>query len=90
MPKFVEDLVEELLSKKDFYPEKSEKEQKAIAYAIAYKRLKSKKSKKRNSSTVSNIKTAQILNKYSIKLEHNNNFKESDALINLIQNLSDA
>ena len=37
MPKPVDDLVETLLSNPDFYPNKSEKEQKAIAFAIAWK-----------------------------------------------------
>jgi len=90
MPKFVEDLVEKLLSDKDFYPNKSEKEQKAIAYAIAYKKLKLKKSKKPK-KTVSNnlnqIKTAQILTGYSIKLENNNNYQESDELIKIVSDL---
>ena len=51
MPKFVDDLVEELLSDPEFYPEKSEKAQKATAFAIAWSQYnKSKKKKKKKAS----------------------------------------
>lgn len=87
MPKFVEDLVEKLLADKDFYPNKSEKEQKAIAYAIAYKQLKTKKSKNKKSNNLNHIKTAQALTSYSIKLENNSNYQESDELIKIVSDL---
>lgn len=87
MPKFVEDLVEKLLADKDFYPNKSEKEQKAIAYAIAYKKLKTKKSRRKNSSNINQIKTAQTLHGYLIKLENNNNHNESDEIVKIIYDM---
>ena len=43
MPKPVDDLVETLLKNPDFYPEKSEDEQKAIAFGIAWKQYNKKK-----------------------------------------------
>lgn len=45
MPQFVENLVEELVNSKDFYPEKNKDDRKSIAYGIAYKRLKQQKKK---------------------------------------------
>jgi hypothetical protein len=47
MPKPVDDMVNEMLADPDFYPEKSEKQQEAIAWATAwsqYKKMRKKKS----------------------------------------------
>jgi len=90
MPKFVEDLVSELLSKKDFYPEKSEKEQKAIAYAIAYKQLNKikGKSKGKKSASVESLRTAASLFTYAKKLEAANHHIYADALVEIMQDLS--
>jgi len=44
MPKRVHDLVDKLLRKKDFYPDKSEEEREDIAWGIAQKQLGDKKS----------------------------------------------
>lgn len=87
MPKFVEDLVSELLSQKDFYPEKSEKEQKAIAYAIAHKQLNKMKGKKSKAS-VDTLRTAASLFTYAKKLEAANHHIHADALVEIMQDLS--
>ena len=42
MPKQVDEIVDALLSDNNFYPEKSEKQQKAIAYAIAWSQYNKK------------------------------------------------
>ena len=60
MPKPVDDLVETLLSNPDFYPNKSEKEQKAIAFAIAWKQYNKSSKKKRKK------KSSEIINNNSI------------------------
>ncbi len=64
MPAQVDKLHDELIADPDFYPEKSEKEQEAIAWAIAYsqynKKKKKKKSKKK-ASVYQIIRVAQFL-----------------------------
>lgn len=45
MPKEVDDLVKELLSNPDFYPEKSKKAQEATAWAISWSQYNKKKKK---------------------------------------------
>jgi len=86
MPKVVHDLVEKLLADPDFYPEKSEKEQEAIAWAIAYsKHNKMKGRKKRKSKANSNVIDTMLA--YGKKLEANSNFYEADALIRIAVNL---
>lgn len=92
MPKPVDDLVETLLKNPDFYPEKSEKEQKSIAFAIAWKQYnnsKKKKSKKKSSVILNNIKIASSLISYSNKLNLNGHYKESDSLLRIAQLLSE-
>lgn len=86
MPKAVEELKDKLLSDPKFYEDKSPEEQKSIAWAIAYKQYNQKKKKtkkktkkKADSQSIKNV--FSILN-YSKKLESNNNFIESDALVN--------
>ena len=49
MPKQVDEIVEALLSDPDFYPEKSEKQQKAIAFAIAWSQHNKKHKRKKES-----------------------------------------
>lgn len=67
MPASVDKLHDKLILNPDFYPEKSEKEQEAIAWAIAYsqfnkKKKKSKtKSKKKSNSLNQIVKIAQFL-----------------------------
>ena len=86
MPKSVDDLVETLLSDPDFYPNKSEKEQKAIAFAIAWKQYNKsskKKRKKKSSEIINNIRIASNLISYSYKLDNNGNFATSDELFRI-------
>jgi hypothetical protein len=86
MPKPVDDLVETLLSNPDFYPNKSEKEQKAIAFAISWKQYNKsskKKRKKKSSEIINNIRIASNLISYSYKLDNNGNFAASDELFRI-------
>ena len=46
MPKPVDDMVNEMLADPDFYPEKTEKQQEAIAWATAWSQYKKKRKKK--------------------------------------------
>ena len=94
MPKPVDDLVETLLKNPDFYPEKSEDEQKAIAFGIAWKQYnktkkKKKKSKKKSSEILNNIKIASNLISYANKLDSNGHYQESDSLLRIAQLLSE-
>ena len=93
MPKPVDDLVETLLKNPDFYPEKSEDEQKAIAFGIAWKQYnnskKKKKSKKKSSEILNNIKIASNLISYANKLDSNGYYQESDSLLRIAQLLSE-
>ena len=92
MPKPVDDLVETLLKNPDFYPEKSVKEQKSIAFAIAWKQYNNsnkKKSKKKSSAILNNIKIASNLISYANKLNTNGHYKESDSLLRIAQLLSE-
>jgi cation transport regulator ChaB len=86
MPKPVDDLVETLLSNPDFYPNKSGKEQKAIAFAIAWKQYNKsskKKRKKKSSEIINNIRVASNLVSYSYKLDNNGNYDASDELLRI-------
>lgn len=86
MPKPVDDLVETLLSNPDFYPNKSGKEQKAIAFAIAWKQYNKsskKKRKKKSFEIINNIRIASNLISYSYKLDNNGNFAASDELFRI-------
>ena len=90
MPKPVDDLVETLLKNPDFYPEKSEDEQKAIAFGIAWKQYnKTKKKKKKSSEILNNIKIASNLISYANKLDSNGHYQESDSLLRIAQLLSE-
>ena len=90
MPKPVDDLVETLLSNPDFYPDKSEKEQKAIAFATAWKqynKLNKKKTKKKSSNIINNVRIASNLVSYSYKLDDNGNFDIADELLRIAYSL---
>jgi len=93
MPKPVDDLVETLLKNPDFYPDKSEKEQKAIAFAIAWKqynksKVKKKKTKK-SSDIFSNIKIASKLISCANSLDSNGHHAFSDSLLRIAKSLSE-
>jgi len=85
MPKVVHDFVDKLLADPDFYPEKSEKEQEAIAWAIAYSKHNEKKGKSRKKKA--NADVIDTIVSYGKKLEANSNFYEADALIRIAVNL---
>lgn len=79
MPKEVHDLVNKLLRKKDFYPEKSEEDRKSTAWAIATEQIKKKHHK--SSYVLEFIKCASILDELGF-------YKEADQVIKLAQNRS--
>lgn len=84
MPKKVDEIHDALISDPKFYPEKSEKEQEAIAWAIAnskYNKMKKKKKSKRKSNV-------ELLNKVITALEDLGNFKEAETLHNIFIKLS--
>jgi hypothetical protein len=83
MPKEVHKLVDKLLADPDFYPKKSQKEQEAIAWAIAYSKHNKKRKRKKASSDEFNIVESML--GYGRKLEANNKFAENDKLIQLAQ-----
>ena len=87
MPKVVHDLVDKLLADPDFYPKKSEKEQEAIAWAIAYSKQNKKKGKSRKNKA--NADSINTIVSYGKKLEANSSFHEADALIRIAVNLID-
>jgi hypothetical protein len=89
MPKPVDDLVQTLLEKPDFYPEKSENEQKAIAFAIAWKQYNKTKKKRKSSELMQNLKVANNLLSYCNKLDIDNKFAESDSLFYLAKILTE-
>lgn len=78
MPKPVDDLVKTLLEDPKFYPEKAEKEQKAIAYAIAWSNYKKNKKKKKRKK-----KSLSKLNKVIVALENVGLLKEAANLHNV-------
>lgn len=82
MPKAVEELKDKLLSDPKFYEDKSPEEQESIAWAIAYKQYNQKKKKTKKKADSQSIKNVFSILNYSKKLESNNNFIESDALVN--------
>ena len=69
MPAPVDKLHDELMSDPDFYPEKSDKEKDAIAWAISWskhnknKKKKKKKSKKTKAFNLQEYRTAQKADK---------------------------
>ena len=76
MPKEVHDLVNKLLRKKDFYPEKSEEDRKSTAWAIATDQIKKKHHK--SSYVLDFIKCASILDELGF-------YKEADEVMRLSQ-----
>ena len=83
MPKKVDEIHDALISDPSFYPEKSEKQQEALAWAIAWSKFKKKNKKK--SKRKSNV---ELLNKVITALEDSGNFKEADTLHSLFIKLS--
>ena len=69
MPKRVHDLVNKLLRKKDFYPDKSQEEREDIAWGIAQKQLGDKKSE----TVESLLKAAEYLDSVGF-------YKEADVI----------
>lgn len=81
MPKKVHDMVNKMLADPSFYPEKTEKQQEAIAWATAWSKFKKKKKKKADKK-YSKIRQAELmsLNKDIEILENNGYIKEAKVL----------
>jgi hypothetical protein len=82
MPKPVHDMVNKMLADPDFYPEKSEKQQKAIAWATAWSQYKKKK--KKSDNEYSSVRKAELL-----KLNDEINLLEKNGFIKSAQILDD-
>jgi len=93
MPKQVDEIVDALLSDNNFYPEKSEKQQKAIAYAIAWSQYNKKnKTKKKSLSSLDKIiiacenlglqKEADTLHQVFIKVAQSQDYPKIFKFIN--------
>ena len=86
MPKKVDEIHDALIEDPNFYPEKSEKEQESLAWAIAWSKYnKSNKKKKKKSKRKSFI---EKLNKVITALENNGYIKEADVLHNVFIKVS--
>ena len=86
MPKKVDEIHDALIEDPNFYPEKSEKEQESLAWAIAWSKYnKSNKKKKKKSKRKSFI---EKLNKVITALEDNGYIKEADVLHNVFIKVS--
>lgn len=83
MPKPVHDMVNKMLADPDFYPEKSEKQQKAIAWATAWSQYKKRK-KKKSDNEYSSVRQAEL-----IKLNEEINLLEKNGFIRAAQILDD-
>lgn len=86
MPKKVDEIHDALIEDPEFYPEKSEKEQEALAWAIAWSKYnKSNKKKKKKSKRKSSI---ELLNKVITALEDSGHIKEAETLHDVFIKLS--
>lgn len=85
MPKKVDEIHDALIEDPNFYPEKSEKEQEALAWAIAYSKYNKMKKKKKKSKRKSFIEN---LNKVIVALEDKGYIKEAESLHNVFIKLS--
>lgn len=82
MPKPVHDMVNEMLANPDFYPEKSEKQQKAVAWAIAWSQYK-KKRKKKSDYGFGNERLAELQQlDYEIDLLENHKLTKEASILN--------
>lgn len=91
MPKPVHDMVNKLLADPDFYPEKSEKQQKAIAWATAWSQYKKRKKKKSDNEYSATRKAELIkLNQEINLLEEHGFTKAAQILDNKFNELSNS
>ena len=83
MPKKVHDMVNEMLDNPDFYPEKSKKQQEAIAWATAWSNFKKKKRKKKSDYGFGNERLAELKQlDHEIKLLEDHGFNKSASILN--------
>lgn len=84
MPKPVHDMVNKMLADPNFYPEKSEKQQKAIAWATSWSQYNKKRKKKKSGIEYSAIRKAELVN-----LNNEINILEKNGYIKSAQILDD-
>jgi hypothetical protein len=82
MPKFVDDLANELKNDPKFYPEKDEKQREGIAWAVAWSQFKKKKKKSKRKSNL------ELLNKVITALEDKGFDKQAEVLQDMFIKLS--
>jgi hypothetical protein len=82
MPKPVHDMVNKMLANPDFYPEKSKKQQEAIAWATAWSKHK-KKRKKKSDYGFGNERLAELKQlDYEIRLLESKGLNKSAKILN--------
>jgi hypothetical protein len=82
MPKPVHDMVNKMLANPDFYPEKSKKQQEAIAWATAWSKHK-KKRKKKSDYGFGNERLAELKQlDYEIRLLESKGLSKSAKILN--------
>jgi hypothetical protein len=82
MPKPVHDMVNKMLDNPDFYPEKSKKQQEAIAWATAWSKHKNKR-KKKSDYGFGNERLAELKKlDYEIKLLESKGLNKSASILN--------
>lgn len=84
MPKPVHDMVNKMLANPDFYPEKSKKQQEAIAWATAWSQYKKRRKKKKSDNEYSSVRKAELIN-----LHNEINILEQNGFIRQAQILDD-
>ena len=83
MPKPVHDMVNKMLDNPDFYPEKSKKQQEAIAWATAWSKHKKKKRKKKSDYGFGNVRVAELKQlDYEIRLLESKGLNKSASILN--------
>lgn len=84
MPKPVHDMVNKMLADPQFYPEKSKKQQEAIAWATAWSKYKKRRKKKKSDNEYSSVRKAELIN-----LHNEINILEENGFIRQAQILDD-
>ena len=84
MPKPVHDMVNKMLADPQFYPEKSKKQQEAIAWATAWSKYKRKRKNKKSDNEYSSVRKAELIN-----LHNEINILEQNGFIRQAQILDD-
>lgn len=92
MPKPVHDMVNKMLADPQFYPEKSKKQQEAIAWATAWSKYKRKRKNKKSDNEYSSVRKAELINLHNeiIILEENGFIRQAQILDDKFNELSES